>query len=297
MKSGTITALLGGAIVAGFILGAFAEVKENPYEVIIARNPFGLRPIPIVEPPKPPEPPPPPPLEIKLTGITTLGGPPRVFLEFKDPQTQKVDRPSPMSEGDPYKDNITIVSIDAENQVVKIKVGETVRALDFDHDGIKAGGVGGAIAGVPVPHPGLQINPAVPPPVTAYPGNTAAAAANGPARGSIVGGAVGGTSAGIPNAPGSFFNPATASTSLGGLPTRPLRTPDSGAAIVGGYGTPTTPTQPVPMQPPAMTREQAEATIELRRRQLEAQNHPAANIMPPTALGNALRSPPTPGGR
>ena len=100
MKSGTITGLLGGAIVAGFSLGAFAEVKENPYQVILERNPFGLRPIPIIEPPKPPEPPAPPPLEIKLTGITTLGGPPRVFLEFTDPQTKKVDRPSPMNEGE-----------------------------------------------------------------------------------------------------------------------------------------------------------------------------------------------------
>ena len=292
MKSGTITGLLGGAIVAGFSLGAFAEVKENPYQVILERNPFGLRPIPIIEPPKPPEPPAPPPLEIKLTGITTLGGPPRVFLEFTDPQTKKVDRPSPMNEGEIYKDNITIVSIDAENQVVKLRVGDKERTLDFDHDGIKAGGA--SVAGAPVPHPGLPINPAVPPPLTSFPGTAAAGAGAGPARGSIVGGASGGTPA-VGNPAGAFpgYNPA-ASSSLGGLPTRPLRT-DNGTAIVGGFGTPPASAQPVPVQPTTMTREQAEATIELRRRQLEAQNHPAAIIMPPTSLGNALKGPPTPG--
>ena len=291
MKSGTITGLLGGAIVAGFSLGAFAEVKENPYQVIIERNPFGLRPIPIIEPPKPPEPPAPPPLEIKLTGITTLGGPPRVFLEFTDPLTKKVDRPSPMDEGFVYKDNITIVSIDAENQVVKLRVGDKERMLDFDHDGIKAGGA--AVAGAPVPHPGLPINPAVPPPFTSVPGTAAATAAGGPQRGSIVGGASGATPA-VANPAGAFpgYNPAAAS--LGGLPARPLRT-DSGASIVGGFGSPSPTAQPTPVQPPTMTREQAEATIELRRQQLEAQNHPAARILPPTSLGNALKAPPTPG--
>ena len=291
MKSGTITGLLGGAIVAGFSLGAFAGPNENPYEVITARNPFGLRPIPIIEPPKPPEPPAPPPLEIKLTGITTLGGPPRVFLEFTDPLTKKVDRPSPMSEGDPYKDNITIVSIDADNQVVKIRVGENLRTLDFDHDGVKPAGA--VVAGAPVPHPGLPINPAVPPP-PAFPGAAAASAAGRPARGSIVGGASVGAAVGSPNPAGyPGYNPAAAS--LGGLPARPLRT-DSGAAIVGGFGTPpANPNQPAAVQPPTMTREQAEATIELRRRQLEQQNHPAASIMPPTSLGRALLSPPTPG--
>src|SRR5436190_14085248 len=140
MKCGTITGLLGGVIVAGFSLGAFAEVKENPYQVIIDRNPFALRPIPPPPVPQDNTPPPPPALEIKLTGITTLLGPPRVFLEFTDPQSKKTDRPPPLGEGDPYKDGISVVAIDAENGRVRIKNGDAETTLDFEKNGIKPGG-------------------------------------------------------------------------------------------------------------------------------------------------------------
>jgi hypothetical protein len=280
MKRGTITGLLGGVIVAGFSLGAFAEVKDNPYQVIIDRNPFGLKPIPLPPPPPDNTPPPPPALEIKLTGITTLLGPPRVFLEFTDPQSKKTDRPPPLGEGDPYKDGISIVSIDAENGRVKIRNGDVERTLDFDKDGLKPGGAVAA-AGAPVPHPGLPGLSAVPP----VPGAPGAPAANlagaGPARGAVVGGA---TPVATPNAiPGAP-----------GYPPRPLRT-DTGAGIVGGYGVnPAQQFQQVQTQP-AMTREQAEATIELRRQELLRQNPGAAGILPPTSLGRALNSPGTPG--
>jgi len=219
MKSGTITGLLGGVIVAGFTLGAYGEIKENPYQVIIDRNPFGLRTPPPPPPPvevKPPEVPPP---EIKLTGITTLLGPPRALLEFTDPQTKKVDRPSPFEEGDKYKDNIEIVSIDPDNQKVRIKIGEAVTTLDFEKNGIKPSTASAA----PVPHPGLPgvVNPAVPP---------APAAA-----------AVGGPQANFPYGSGrSIVSPAAASTynpaavaNNGVIPPRPVRT-DTGVTIQNG---------------------------------------------------------------
>ncbi len=272
MKRGTITGLLGGVIVAGFSLGAFAEVKDNPYQVIIDRNPFGLKPIP--PPPAPPDntPPPAPVLEIKLTGITTLLGPPRVFLEFTDPQSKKTDRPPPLGEGDPYKDNISIVSIDAENGRVKIKNGDAETTLDFEKNGIKPGGAVAAAA--PVPHPGLQgLNPV--PPVPGVP--AANLPGGGPARGAVVGGA-------------TQTAPSSAVPGTPNFPSRPLRA-DTGAAIVGGYGVNPTPQfQPVQTQP-AMTREQAEATIELRRQELMRQNPGQAGILPPTSLGRALNSP------
>src|SRR6185503_15328371 len=88
MKRGIITRLLGALALAGLSLGAFAEMKENPYQVIIDRNPFGLKPIPIPEPPKPPEPPVIPPPDVKLTGITTLGAAPKVFLQVEDKQAK-----------------------------------------------------------------------------------------------------------------------------------------------------------------------------------------------------------------
>ena len=287
MKSGTITGLLGGVIVAGFSLGAFAEMKENPYQVIIDRNPFGLRPVPIVEPPKPPEIPAPPPLKIKLTGITTLLGPPRAILEFTDPQTQKTDRPPPFSENDTYKDNITIVSIDAENKRVRIKNGDAETTLDFEKDGIKPSG--GVASAAPVPHPGVTpLNTGVPPVPTAIP--AAGQPVNNNGRTSIVGG--GNPVSAVPNT----FNPGGLGSSANVLPTRTLRT-DTGAAIVGGYQ----PYQPAQAQPaqqlPTMTREEIEARIEAQRRFLEEKGHPQSRILPPTSMGRALNSPPVPAPR
>src|SRR5882672_11622556 len=226
MKSGTITGLLGGGIVAGFSLGAFGEIKENPYQVIIDRNPFGLRPIPIVEPPKAPEPPPPPPLKITLTGITTLLGAPRVLLEVTDPQTQKTDRLSPMEVNENYKD-ITIVSIDPDNNLVKVKIGDAETTLDFLKNGAKASTASAA----PVPHPGMPggnpFVPQVPSPVSALgqPANN-----NPYGSRSIVGGAT----AAVPTAQVGY-NPGAVAANGGILPPRTVRT-DSGAAIVSGAG-------------------------------------------------------------
>ncbi len=132
----TITALLGGAVTFGSS-GAFAEVKEHPYQLIVARNPFALRPVlppPVVEPPPAP---PTPPTEIKITGLSTLLERALVFLEFTDPQTRKTDRPAPMRVGDTYHGTIAIVSIDAENSRVLIRNNGVERTLDFEKDGLK----------------------------------------------------------------------------------------------------------------------------------------------------------------
>src|SRR6185503_14838617 len=130
MKRGTITGVFGTIIVAGFTLGAFADVKENPYQVIIDRNPFGLKAIPIPEPPKPPEAPVVPAPEIKLTGITTLGEQPKAFLQVEDKQTKKAEFPPPLAAGENYKD-VMVVSIDVENHTVRIKNGDAETTLDF----------------------------------------------------------------------------------------------------------------------------------------------------------------------
>ncbi len=279
MNRGTITGLLGGVIVAGFSLGAFAEVKDNPYQVIIDRNPFGLRPPPPPPSTEPPPPPPVPALEIKLTGITTLLGPPRVFLEFTDPTTKKTDRPPPLGEGDPYKDGISIVSIDAENGRVKIRNGDAESTLDFDKNGIKPGAATASAA--PVPHPGLPGSPV--PPVPGLPGaapGAAVPAATGPARGAIVGGAT-----------ASVAPTPTPGVGLSGLPPRPMR--DNGATILGGYGQTTVAQPAVPTQT-TLTREQAEMMIEARRMQLQKEGNSAHAILPPTALGRSLNPPPAP---
>jgi hypothetical protein len=292
MKRGTVTGILGTIIIAGFSLGAFADVKENPYQVIIDRNPFGLKPVP--PPPEAPkqEAPVTPPPEIKLTGITTLGAAPKAFLQVEDKQTKKAEFPPPLAAGESYKD-LTVVSIDVDNNTVRIKNGDAETTLDFEKNGVKA-----TAAAAPVPHPGgIPLNPGgVPVPQPGglgfnpvNPANPAAASG----RTAIVSG--GATATATPA--GGFPNTYGANPAFGGLPQRPLRT-DSPAIIAGGGNQVYNPNpQPVVSQQPVMSRDEAEARIEAARRMLEQQNNPQSRILPPTSLGRALNPPPVPGAK
>src|SRR5213594_2931161 len=75
--------LLTSLFLAGTLSWASAEVRSNPYQVIVERNPFGLKP-----PPPPPDPTPPapvtPPSKVLLTGFTSVSGPPRALLEITE---------------------------------------------------------------------------------------------------------------------------------------------------------------------------------------------------------------------
>lgn len=276
MNRHKIAALLGAALAAGWSFQSRAEVKENPYQIIIDRNPFGLRPVPPPPPPPSNEPPPPPPLGVAMTGITTLLGPPKVFLEFTDAQTKKVERPSALLEGDSFK-AITVVSIDPENNRVKIKNGDAESWLDFEKNGVKPGG-GGAPA--PVPHPGFPGAPGAKPATAGVPVPGGGAAAFGDtSRGGLVGGGAPATAPATPYTPGAV-------SSTAGLPPRPLRT--DGRGLVND-GASTTPAPAAPNAAPAMTPEQAQAMIEARRMQLQQAGDSRANILPTTRLGQELK--------
>src|SRR5688572_28517336 len=76
-------------ILAAGLAGALSradvpETDNNVYQVIVQRNPFGLK-----DPPPAtaaaPEAPPPPKVEVLLTGIATLIPPKRAFLMTKEP--------------------------------------------------------------------------------------------------------------------------------------------------------------------------------------------------------------------
>ncbi len=289
MKRGTIATILGTGAVLGFSFAAFAEVKENPYQIIIERNPFQLRAIPPPPEPKKEEAPPVPPPDIKLTGITTLLGTPRVMLQVEDKQakdpSKKFSFPI-IAEGDSDPGSgIAVVSIDVDNMRVRIKNGEAETTLDFKNNGIKAGG--GAVASA-VPHPGVA--PLAPAPFgipQPQPGQGGIGANNNTAgRSAIVSGGAQPTMApnGIPNFGGS-------------VPARPLRT-DSGLIMAGG-GNQVYNANPQPafQQQPSMSKEEAEARIEAARRMLqekqkagEAVPH-SPNILPPTSLGRAIGLP------
>jgi hypothetical protein len=289
MKRGRrILGIASALFVVGFSLTAMAELKDNPYQIIIDRNPFGLRPIPpppvaVVETNPPPTPPP----DIKLTGITTLLGSPRVMLQVEDKQAKGKFLFPTLSEGE-SENGITIVAVDTENMKVRVRNGDAETTLDFKNNGVKPGA--GAVASTtPVPHAaGLGLGAAAMPGAMA---NPAANAAANSGRGAIISGG-----ANVTPTPG--INPA----GVGALPSRPMRS-DSLSIVGGGAGgnvyNPNAPAIPPPA--PTMTREEAEARIELARQNLLKQQQsgqlpvgaPSPSILPPTTLGRALGQPPS----
>jgi hypothetical protein len=90
MKPFTTRLICGlGSVLAGMtVQTVLAETQPNPYQAIIERNPFGLKP-----PPPPPDPTPvvavTPPGKVLLTGITTMFGSPRALFEVTDTEPGK----------------------------------------------------------------------------------------------------------------------------------------------------------------------------------------------------------------
>ena len=90
MKPMTNVVLCAGAWVLLGTAPLGAEVRSNPYQPIIDRNAFGLKP-----PPPPPDNTPPPPVvlpaKVILTGITSLFGPAskRALLEITEQEPGK----------------------------------------------------------------------------------------------------------------------------------------------------------------------------------------------------------------
>lgn len=181
----------------------WAEVKSNPYESIVDRNPFGLRP-----PPPPPDttaPPPPsaPPATVELTGITSLFQKNRALLEITPGPGKPVLKPI-LSAGERVE-SVEVVSINVEKNEVVIKIGSTVTNLS-----LKVAKTGGAasppfVGGI-APPPG--INPAFQPPQPqAFTPNNAFQ--NNAGRGSAVtygaGGAVGASTFGATPATAAGF--------------------------------------------------------------------------------------------
>jgi hypothetical protein len=127
-------------LLCGFALASShtqAGPRENPYSAIVARNPFGLREIPIPphEPAKEivtlPE------KEIKITGLTTLLDRPVAMLELFDPKTKNTERPPLLHEGDPFGDGFTLVAIDPISESVRVRHHGMETTLDFVANGIK----------------------------------------------------------------------------------------------------------------------------------------------------------------
>jgi hypothetical protein len=151
-------AVLNLVMVTG-IQAVAADSAGNPYQGIVDRNVFGLKP-----PPPPPDvtPPKPPAVKITLTGITTILGNKRALM--KAPVSgAKPGAPTEQSyilaEGQRDGD-IEVLQIDEKKGEVKINNAGAVVTLDWENNGIKgsAGPAPGAAPGIPQP----PVNPFAP---------------------------------------------------------------------------------------------------------------------------------------
>ena len=133
MKPSTIRL---SCVIWGFLAAsaqaALAEFESNPYQAIVARNPFGLK-----EPP-PPAPPPPPvsttlPGKVVLTGITTIFGNSRALLEVTEQEVGKTPttRRPILHEGD-RDGGVEVLSIDVENSLVRIRFAGAETNITFE---------------------------------------------------------------------------------------------------------------------------------------------------------------------
>ena len=116
-----------------------AEVKENPYQVIVERNVFNVHPPPPPPPPGSDTPPPPPPKTVvKLTGITTLGGTSKALVEITPEPGKPVEKAIlKVGEG---TSGVDILAIDVTNATIKVRLANNEFLVGFTN-APSAGGV------------------------------------------------------------------------------------------------------------------------------------------------------------
>ncbi len=211
---------------------AAPDSAANPYQGIVDRNVFGLKPPP---PPPDPESNKPPPPKIFLTGITTILGNKRALLKTTPPA--KPGEPAKeqsftLGEGQREGD-IEVLEIDEKAGTVKVNDYGTITTLDFDKDGVKAtAGVAPGPGGAPAHPPGFAPTPGANPFVPGRGANTLPRPMRLPSRG--------GVSTVSPAAGGGA--PVSATSNYGSVPSNPAY--GSPAVTLPGYAAGTTQTQP-----------------------------------------------------
>ena len=163
LSCGSLALLVSASMLTCSACFSQAE-STHPYQPIVERNAFALKPIP---PPVQPTPvtPPAPQTKVILTGITSIFGPndKRAFLEITE---QAYGKPTvthkPMLREGERDGSIEVTSIDMENSIVHIKNGTTESDLVFEvakSSGSAPGAAPVPTAGLPVPQAGA-IHPA-----------------------------------------------------------------------------------------------------------------------------------------
>src|SRR5688572_1338751 len=119
-----------GALLVSAGVDAWADTSVNHYEMIVERNPFGLKPPP--PPPDPSEiskPPPTPPATVELTGITSILSSKRALFEIIPGPGKPMIKPI-LAEGERIE-SVEVVSINVDKNEVTVKNGGLVTNLTF----------------------------------------------------------------------------------------------------------------------------------------------------------------------
>ena len=130
--------LAGNLALCAAATASTAAAADNPYQRIVERNVFGLKPPP---PPPDPESIKPPPPKIFLTGITTILGNKRALMKLTPPVTKPGEQPKEqaftLAEGE-RDGGLEVLEIDEKARTVKVNNYGTVATLDFENNGVKA---------------------------------------------------------------------------------------------------------------------------------------------------------------
>ena len=257
-RGGKIAVGLAGALVLPG--GLRAVTPDTPYQPIVERNVFGLRPPPPLPEVKPPEVPVP---KIALQGIVNVFGKRQVLFKTLMPSSKIGEAPKETSlilaEGQSLAD-IEVLEINESAGSVKFKNHGQEQLLTLDKDGVKqpTSSAPGALMAQPGV-PGLPV-PAVPTPAAANFIPAPAAASTITTIGSRVSGTVPARTLRVNN--------AGVGTAGGGLGS-------SVPSISGGGGVGQTPGH-------TMTAEEQAVLIEINRKLNE--NNPNMPPLPPTGL-------------
>ncbi len=112
------------ASLAGALNNASARVADNPYEAISNRNSFKLR--TMVQTPPQTVSPARPPADVRLTGVTNLGGKKRALLEIQEPG-QPTRKPI-LTEGE-VCDAVELLTIDIDRSAVTMRINGAESSL------------------------------------------------------------------------------------------------------------------------------------------------------------------------
>lgn len=175
---------IGTLLLAATVQADITESKDNPYRVIVDRNPFGLQ-----DPPPPPDPSsltnqPPVKVDAKLTGVSSDSSSKRAWLMIPPGPGRPQPKYLSLSEGDSDGD-LKVLEINETETTVKVLNAGVPVTLNFKEHGLASPVAPVVHPGAPgaIPVPGVVPAPGIPPPGI----RTASAAAYGQAPSAVPG--------------------------------------------------------------------------------------------------------------